>query len=198
MVNKMNKQEIIKFFDRYAPQWDADMVRDEEIINAILDNAGVKAGDSILDVGCGTGVLVPDYLARGVSSVTCVDISPAMIACAREKHPQPNLRLICADVEICQFETPFDRIIVYNAFPHFPHPARVIEKLAGDLNSGGLLTVAHGMSRASIDRHHEGTASSVSIGLMHEDELEKLMGLYLTVTVKISSDKMYQVVGFKD
>ena len=54
------------------------------------------------------------------------------------------------------------------------------------------------MSRASIDRHHEGAASSVSIGLMHEDELEKLMGLYLTVTVKISNDKMYQVVGFKD
>jgi len=40
----MSKQEIIDYFDNYAPQWDADMVRDEEVIKAILDNAQIKAG----------------------------------------------------------------------------------------------------------------------------------------------------------
>jgi hypothetical protein len=59
------------------------------------------------------------------------------------------------------------------------------------------LTVAHGMSRASIDQHHQSTASSVSIGLMHEDQLETLFGQYLTVTVKISNERMYQVAGTK-
>jgi hypothetical protein len=55
--------------------------------------------------------------------------------------------------------------------------------------------VAHGMSRAAIDRHHEGSASAVSRGLMHEDRLAELMGKYLEVTVKISDEKMYQVTG---
>jgi hypothetical protein len=53
------------------------------------------------------------------------------------------------------------------------------------------------MSRAANDRHHEGSASKVSIGLMHEDALETLFAKHLTVTVKISNDRMYQVTGKK-
>ena len=66
------------------------------------------------------------------------------------------------------------------------------------LKSGGKLTVAHGMSRAAIDRHHEGGASKVSIGLMHEDDLAQLFSKHLTVTTKLSTDRMYQLVGTKE
>jgi len=193
----MNKKDVIEFFDRLAPQWDADMVRNDAVIDVILDNAGVKKDISVLDVACGTGVLIPDYLKRGVSSVTCVDISPNMIAIAKEKFPQPNVHLICSDVEAMSFESSFDCIVVYNAFPHFFNPPNLIKVLAGNLKTGGRLTIAHGMSRADIDHHHEGSASKVSIGLMHEDELEKLFEPYFDVTVKISNDRMYQVVGVK-
>lgn len=193
----MSRQDIIEFFDGFAPQWDADMERDEEVIAAILDTAGVKAGASVLDVACGTGVLVLDYLQRGVSSVTGVDISPKMIACAREKFPQPNVHLLCADVETTQFESPFDCIVVYNAFPHFFNPAHLIEKLAGDLNAGGILTVAHGMSREKINRHHSGSASRVSVRLMDVDALAKLFAPFFDVTVKLSNERMYQVAGVK-
>ena len=193
----MNKKDIIDFFDRFASQWDADMVRNDAVIDLILDNAGIKEGISILGVACGTGVLIPDYLKRGVSSVTCVDISPNMIAIAKEKFPQLNVHLICSDVEAMSFESLFDCIVVYNAFPHFFNPPNLIKVLAGNLKTGGRLTIAHGMSRADIDRHHEGSASKVSIGLMHEDELEKLFEPYFDVPVKISNDRMYQVVGVK-
>jgi demethylmenaquinone methyltransferase/2-methoxy-6-polyprenyl-1,4-benzoquinol methylase len=193
----MSKQDIITFFDHYAPQWDADMERDEDVINTILDNAGITAGVSVLDIACGTGVLVPDYLARGVASVTCVDISPKMIACAREKFTQANVQILCGDVETMTFESLFDCVVIYNAFPHFFHPAQLINKLAGDLTTGGVLTVAHGMSRADLQRHHSGSARHVSIDLMHEDDLEKLFESHFTVTAKVSTDRMYQVAGVK-
>jgi 2-polyprenyl-3-methyl-5-hydroxy-6-metoxy-1,4-benzoquinol methylase len=193
----MNKKDIIEFFDRYAQQWDADMVRDQAVIDCILDHAGIIAGVSVLDVACGTGVLVPDYLARDVSSVTGIDISPKMISHAREKFSQSNVRFMCADVEEAVFSSRFDCIVVYNAFPHFFDPPNLIKKLAGDLKPGGLLTVAHGMSRDQINHHHEGSASTVSIGLLHEDELEEFFKPYFTVTRKISNERMYQVVGVK-
>ena len=53
----MNKKEIIAYFDRCAPQWDARMVTDDGKINGILDAAGVREHDVVLDVACGTGVL---------------------------------------------------------------------------------------------------------------------------------------------
>ena len=53
------------------------------------------------------------------------------------------------------------------------------------------------MSRAAIDAHHHGAASKVSVGLMHEDDLASLMGKTLTVTHKISNEKMYQVTAVK-
>lgn len=190
----MRKKDVIEFFDRMAPQWDADMIRHDDVIATILDNAGVKPGVRVLDVACGTGVLTPDYLNRGVESVTGVDISPEMIRIAREKFPQNNVRFLCADVENAPLEE-YDVIMVYNAFPHFPEPEELIKSLVGHLAIGGTLTIAHGMSRAQIDHHHEGTASKVSCGLMSEHALAAMMRKYLDVTVKISDDRMYQVTG---
>lgn len=191
----MNKQDVITFFDSLASGWDADMIRNDEIIGKILDNVGVTADTEVLDVACGTGVLLPDYLKRGVKSVTAVDISPEMVKIAQRKFPEENVHILCGDVEEIPLEQNFDCIVVYNAFPHFPEPEKLIHRLAGLLKPGGRLTVAHGMSRAAIDSHHSGIASRVSMGLMHEDQLAELMAPYLQVSVKISDERMYQLVG---
>ena len=191
----INTAEVIEFFDRLAPGWDAELYRNDEIINTILDNAGVKDGKTVLDVACGTGVLIPDYIRRNVASVTGIDISPKMVEIARAKFPEKNVSILCGDVESTEFELSFDCIVVYNAFPHFPDPERLIRTLAGKLNPGGLLTVAHGMSREKIDAHHHGTASHVSNGLMKAEQLAVIFEKYLNVSAIISNDKMYQVVG---
>lgn len=194
----MDKRDIREYFDRCAPNWDADMVRCDGKIAFILDQAGVREGVDVLDVACGTGVLIPDYLKRKVRSVTAIDLSPEMVRLAREKFPREDVNILCGDVEDMAEERAFDCIMVYNAFPHFSEPERLIQKLSAMLRPGGTLTVAHGMSRAVIDRHHAGSAHSVSIGLMHEDSLAGIFAKTLTVTVKISNDEMYQVTGRLD
>ena len=191
----MNKADVISFFDRLAPSWDADMIRSDDVIATILDNAGVHSGADILDVACGTGVLFPDYLARDPGSVTAVDISPEMVKIAQRKFPQ--VQVLCGDATTMKSDKQFDCIVVYNAFPHFPEPEKLIKTLAGFLKPGGTLTIAHGMSRAAIDRHHNGAASKVSVGLMHEDALAELFSRYLRVTTKLSNDRMYQIAGQK-
>lgn len=193
----IDKQDVIAFFDRCAPDWDAGMVRHEPVIQAILDNAGVGPGMHVLDVACGTGVLFPDYLARG-ASVTGIDISPEMARIAAEKFAgEPRVRVLCGDVEETAFPEQFDVVMVYNAFPHFPDPARLIPRLAGLVKPGGRLSVAHGMSRAAIDSHHSGAAHPVSNGLLHEEELRALLAPWCDVDVCVSDERMYQVAGTK-
>lgn len=191
----INKNDVIKFFDMYAADWDAQMVRDDKIIGTILDNAGVKAGSRVLDVACGTGVLIPDYLARGVESVTAIDISPEMVKIAQGKFNQPNVRIMCGDVMAADIGGDYDAIVIYNAFPHFAEPEKLVEILSDKLKKGGRLTVAHGMSRERIDAHHKGAASKVSNGLMEAEKLADIFNRYINTIQIISDDKMYQVVG---
>jgi hypothetical protein len=105
--------------------------------------------------------------------------------------------VICGDVEEYAFDRKFDRIVVYNAFPHFPHPKRLIKILSELLNEGGRLTVAHGASRETIDGHHSGAASKVSNGLMDAYSLKRMFDARFEVEVVISNRHMYQVSGVK-
>ena len=199
----IDTKDVIAFFDRLAPNWDADMVRNEEVISSILDNVGVDKGKDVLDVACGTGVLIPDYCKREVKSVTAIDISPKMIEIAKGKFEAANtgdscasrIDIICGDVETYEFGKLFDCIVIYNAFPHFPDPKRLIDSLSRKLKPGGRLTVAHGMSRERINAHHSGSAMHVSNGLMSSEELAEIFEEVLDVTTVISDDRMYQVVG---
>ena len=126
----IERSDVISFFDRCAPDWDAEMIRNEPVIRTILDNADIRAGVDVLDVACGTGVLFPDYLARDVHSVTGVDIAPEMARRAAEKFPDARVTVLCGDIETVPLPQQFDRCMVYNAFPHFPDPARLIAHLA--------------------------------------------------------------------
>ena len=194
----IDKNDVIEFFDKRAANWDAELIRRDSVVEKILNNGGVAEGVHVLDVACGTGVLFEDYLRRGVASVTGIDISPEMARIAAEKFPQENIKVICGDVEETEFDRQFDVIMVYNAFPHFPQPARLIEALADKLKDGGRLSIAHGMSRAMIDSHHHSvSAHRVTNGLMHEEELKKLFEPYFEVDIIISDDEMYQVSGTK-
>jgi len=196
----MDKTDIIQFFDRLAPTWDSELIRDDAVIGAILDCGGISGGKRVLDVACGTGVLFQDYLDRNVSRVVGVDLSPEMIRIASGKlHDSrfcnSGIEVICADVQELDFKEKFDCIMIYNAFPHFPDPAGLFSHLAGYLAPKGRITVAHGMSREKIDAHHKGSAGKVSVGLMHEDELARLMGQWFFVDQKISDKEKYVVSG---
>lgn len=190
----MDKKAVIDFFDRCAPWWDDDMIRNEDILSTIMTLGGIREGIDVLDVACGTGVLFPDYLNRKVASVTGIDISPEMAKIAASKFPEINV--ICGDVENTDFGKQFDAVMVYNAFPHFPDPAKLIETLAGVTKIGGRLTVAHGMSRAALTDHHK-RANAVSIDLLHEQELANIFSRWFDVDVVISTDRMYQVSGVR-
>ena len=194
----MNKQDVIEFFDRCAPTWDADMIKNDVIIGRILDNAEVAADMDVLDVACGTGVMFDYYLERNVASVTGIDISPEMAKIAAEKYAsESKVQVLCGDVEEVTFDKKFDRIVVYNAFPHFPKPKRLIKLLAKLLKDNGRLTIAHGMSREAIDGHHKGSASKVSNGLMSAENLKKIFDPHFEVEIMISNSQMYQVSGVK-
>ncbi len=64
----------------------------------LLDFAGLKVGDRVLDVGCGPGALTTELVMRlGAGSVAAVDPSESFVAAARVRHPEIDVRLAAAE-----------------------------------------------------------------------------------------------------
>lgn len=194
----MEKKDIIDFFDRLAPNWDAQQVQKDRIISRILDYCGSVENKDVLDVACGTGILFPFYLERNAASVTGVDISGEMCRIAEKKFScEDKIKIICADINDTEFSGAFDLAMVYNAFPHFVDPEQLMSTVHRSLKEGGRISVAHGLSREAVDKHHNGAACKVSNGLMSADELAELMKPWFDVYLTVSNEEMYQVCGIK-
>ncbi|MDO5445559.1 MAG: class I SAM-dependent methyltransferase [Eubacteriales bacterium] len=193
----IDKQDVILFFDRAAATWDSEMICPVPVIDKILDGAHLRHGMDVLDVACGTGVLFPFYMSRGVKSVTAIDIAPAMAKIAGEKVQDSPITVICGDAETYDFGRQFDCAIIYNAFPHFADPDNMIRSLAEWIRPGGTLTVAHGMSAEALRLHHSGSASRISLALPEPEELANLFAPWFDVTLTVSNDEMYQVTGVR-
>lgn len=191
----MEKRDIISFFDNLAEGWDAEQIPKDAIIEKILDNGGVEEGKDVLDIACGTGTLFPFYRERNVKSVTGIDISSEMVKIAKSKFPETEI--ICGDAEEYLFNKAFDVIMIYNAFPHFPNPERLIKNLSGHLKENGRFIIAHSMSRAEILSRHEKRAANVSLELPTAEDLAEILKPYFNIDIKISDNKMYQVTGIK-
>ena len=191
----LNTSAVAAFFDQRAEHWDAHSAPKEAVINTILDSAGVSPGVSVLDIGCGTGVLFPFYLSRDVSRVTGVDLSPGMIRRAKEKFGNdPRVSLLCADASDIAFSF-HDVCVVYNALPHFQSAQALIEALSKALVPGGRLTIAHGDSRQVINARHTSRASEVSHDLMPAAELAELFEPLFEVDAVHDAEDYYLVSG---
>lgn len=198
MNREMTKEKIAAFFDECATRWDENTIRNEEAIKRIMDNAHVVKDAEVLDVACGTGALFGDYLDRGVRHVTAVDLSPEMVKRAKMNYNDKKLDVICGDIEEFDDGREYDVCMVYNAFPHFPDPERLIKKLASLIKPGGRLSVAHGMSAARLKKHHSGRAFKISLDLPGTDVIAKMMEKSgVIVDCEISDDMMFQVAGTK-
>ena len=134
------------FFDQRAENWDNHVHNDHDRIAAILRLTGLKKGQRVLDIGCGTGVLVPHILPYEPADYQAIDVSEKMIALARQKAADKPVLFHCGD--ILDFSAAgFDWVIVFNAYPHLLEPEKLAAKLHQLLADGGRMVIAHDHSR---------------------------------------------------
>lgn len=194
----LDQTTVISYFDLHAATWDGHHTKTHSPqLDTIFNFAQIEAGCHVLDVACGTGVLFPGYCARGVASITGVDISPRMIAQAKTQHHDSRIRLINRDIEQVVFDRQFDRVMVFNALPHFPSPQGLVECLAKATEKDGRLTIAHDIGRERLNALHCTKARNVSKELITIEELISYFKPFYEVDVAVSNENMYVVSGIR-
>ncbi len=150
------KQEEIDFFNRMAPHWDESEVNSTpERIDAILSLMDWHAGMHVLDLGTGTGVLIPYLTGRG-ASVTAVDASDGMLARARMKYGgMCDVEFLMSDFENEPLCGRFDRVMLYCVYPHLHHPeATLCSLFKNNVTDDGDVIIAFPSDERYINNIH--------------------------------------------
>ena len=189
----------VEFFDSIAEKWDSTINVDKEKINTLLSQISITNGESILDVGTGTGVLIPFYNELNKDGkVTGVDISEGMLSVAKRKFGQLNntkFKLLDAENEF--IEEKFDKIVLYSMFPHLNNKVETIKKLVhNNLNKNGKLLIAHSDSREFLNNLHSNADERVSEDILIDVNRQKeaFENANLKVTKAYEDDEIYYLV----
>lgn len=96
----------------------------------------------VLDVGCGTGVLLEAILRRFPTvQVTGVDLSPSMLHFARQRLPD-HIRLVEGPAEDLPVDDArFDLVVSCSAFHYFDRPDKALDEMKRVLKPGGQLVI---------------------------------------------------------
>ena len=186
---------IKEIFDKWAEDWDSVCYNNEGTIRNLLRMAEIKPENSVLDVGCGTGILEQYLLEIGVSKLVAIDFAPNMIKKAEGKYKGKNIDFRCVDLFEMDEAEKFDRIILYNVFPHFPHPEQVFGKISKMMNPSGRILICHGSSRLDVNEGYEKLETKIAVDMKTSEEISELMKPYFYVDNTVDNDCMFAVTG---
>lgn len=191
--------EIAAYFDERADSWDESGCSGESRVQgAVLSLVDLKPGDTVLDLGCGTGVMIPFYLAAQAGKIVAVDVSEKMVERAREKFGnEPSVELRASDALSLDEGERFDAAVIYNAYPHFPDKLALVEKVYRMLKPSGRFVVAHGSGKDAINRHHEAVAAGVSCGLRAASEESVLWADKFEIEALVDTPGFYAFSGVR-
>lgn len=167
------------FFNARATTWDEKVAeRDVSRLEAMLDRIEISPGDTVLDVGTGTGVFVP-FLLKKIGSegrLVCLDFAEGMLDIAREKKFSGNIEYLCADIENSGLpDEAFNVVVCYSVFPHFQDKPRALREINRVLQPGGRIFIAHTSSRQAINDIHRSLPEVCTHVFPDNDDMRHLL-----------------------
>jgi SAM-dependent methyltransferase len=136
-----------RFWDRMARRYAASPIRDMAGYERTVEStrALLKPTDRVLEIGCGTGTTALK-LAPSVAEIVATDVSPAMLAIARDKAAAQacgNVRFVEAPAagpfeSRCATEPAFDAVLAFNVLHLLMDRGAVYDVIRRRLKPGGL------------------------------------------------------------
>jgi cyclopropane fatty-acyl-phospholipid synthase-like methyltransferase len=131
--------------ERYARSFD-DPARDAwQMPDRVVSTLGVKAGQSVADIGAGTGYFSV-RLARtpAAPKVFAVDIEPNMVGYLRaraQREGLPNIVPVLADANGSNLPEPVDAVLIVDTYHHIPNRVEYFTALKARMKPGATLAI---------------------------------------------------------
>lgn len=144
-MHNADPRELDKFSQLAHRWWDPQSeFRPLHEINPLrlewIDRHASLAGKTVLDIGCGGGILSEGMAASG-ATVTGIDLSEKALGVARlhllESGRQVDYRMISAENLAAQMPGAFDVVTCMEMLEHVPDPASIVAACASLVKPGG-------------------------------------------------------------
>jgi ubiquinone/menaquinone biosynthesis C-methylase UbiE len=201
-MDSTHRELIREQFTRQAvPFANAPAIRNAETLDRIVDRSGAIASDSVLDVGCGPGLLACAFAARACS-VTGVDVTAAMLRQARAEQRSRGLRntyWVQADAACLPYRNrQFSIVTSRLTFHHLEQPLAVLREMARVCRRDGQVVVVDvspdSSKAAAFDRMEKLRDPSHTRAL----PLEEMTGLFAAAGLPDPSIDRWQMEGELD
>ncbi|MCM8777631.1 MAG: class I SAM-dependent methyltransferase [Candidatus Omnitrophica bacterium] len=163
------------FFNNLADKWDEKDIVSPEKYRRIISEVCINKGQNILDVGTGTGVLIPYILeVEAEVNIFAIDFAEKMIEKLKEKKFPANVRASVMDIRKVYFaDAFFDRIIVNSCYPHFEEKPSVLKEVYRILKKKGLFIISHPTGRKFVNKLHQSTHPIIKEDIIKEPSILK-------------------------
>jgi ubiquinone/menaquinone biosynthesis C-methylase UbiE len=186
-ISRLDMQ-LQEYFDQLAPTWDEELTPEKlKRLGSIVKELGIEPGNYVLDIGSGTGVLLPFLIAElgDGGKIVALDFSAEMLCQAKAKNFPPIVGFAQADVLAIPLpDNSMDLAICNSAFPHFDDKTGALKEIARVLKNNGRLVICHTMSREMVNQLHQSIGGAVASDLL-PDEFQ-LRGLIKQAGLKIT------------
>ncbi len=153
-IENGSTKKVKDFFDNLANNWDSYSKNNDFVLEKLINLLHIDENSRIIDLACGTGVMTKKIVQRKILSITAIDISENMINIALEKIKDDRVTFVAKDFLDLDI-APHNKLIMYNALPHFLDRKRLADKISSVMEKDGLVLVCHSAKREAINECHK-------------------------------------------
>ncbi len=148
-----------------------------ERLQKIVESAGIRPTDTVLDIGTGTGILIPLIEAVHPARIYANDLSASMLESLRLRHPG----VITLEGDIRDLDLPdrsIDVAFMNACYPNIVDKERAFTNLGRMMRPGGRLVISHPLGRHFIGTLKEKVPFPLDEFPATRDEAEELFAAY--------------------
>lgn len=187
------RRQYARVAGRYDRRWEAYT---ETSLGPALEALRPGPGARLLDVGCGTGVLLARAHERWPSArLVGVDLAPEMLAVARARLPAGAALAAASAADLPFPALAFDVLVSTSSLHHWPDPAAALREAARVLAPGGRIVITDWSADTLRARLRVRLLRLVDRSIAHVHTGDGLRGLLADAGFRVESHRRFRAAG---
>ena len=192
-INRIQREHFDRLYHLFDPPLPAGV---PERLEKIVMAAAIETGDSVLDVGTGTGILIPIIRQYEPGCIYACDLSEAMLRRLKENYS--GVKTIQKDVrELTLPDESLDVVFINACYPNIADKAGALKNISRMLKPAGRMIISHPLGKAFIESLRQGSPYPLD-DFPFKSETKKLLGPYgFAVKEFVDQPELYILAAVK-